>query len=591
MRQTRTWQLLLTLALMVLGGGVAFTPRAMAAEGYNISVDPPRTQNPALGVSADGRKVCAVWTTFDVNPQAYARVYDVGSQSWSPALNSAPFQLSEGGFSRVNFAHCAFDGQGNLHAVWEQGAAQLDVAYRFLPAGADAANGGNWSGVSILERNADAPDIAALNTRGDGPVWLVNRRPNGSNFDIQVRAWSPSSRAWGGAESFGAGGTPSKPLIGVDNANYVHVVYQLGGAAGAQYAYRNPDGGFVGPIQLPNGDRSGTVGLAVNRDRGDVHVVFGKNFTTVFYTKKTGSTGTGFSAARPIYVGTSALTPRIAWAAPDRLVMVTDDEKRRIAAVSSDDGGANWSDANVVASPGGGAEAPWVALDPGGTPYIAYAHRGDSSIYFTTGPGGAPPPAPPPPPPATPPATTAAPIADGRHDYFAQTGHNLGNAFREYWLTQGGLLRFGYPLTEEFVERSPDDGRDYTVQYFERARFEWHPENAPPYNVLLGRLGLRLHPLDPPVSPLPDQVHFPQTGHNLGGAFLFYWQHNGGLAVFGYPTTEEFTEVSPTDGKPYTVQYFERNRFEYHPENEGTPYNVLLGLLGRQQLVDRGWLK
>jgi len=39
------------------------------------------------------------------------------------------------------------------------------------------------------------------------------------------------------------------------------------------------------------------------------------------------------------------------------------------------------------------------------------------------------------------------------------------------------------------------------------------------------------------------------------------------------------------------VQYFERNRFEYHPENEGTRYNVLLGLLGRQQLVDRGWLK
>jgi hypothetical protein len=28
------------------------------------------------------------------------------------------------------------------------------------------------------------------------------------------------------------------------------------------------------------------------------------------------------------------------------------------------------------------------------------------------------------------------------------------------------------------------------------------------------------------------------------------------------------------------VQYFERNRFEWHPEYAGTPSEVLLGLLG-----------
>jgi hypothetical protein len=37
--------------------------------------------------------------------------------------------------------------------------------------------------------------------------------------------------------------------------------------------------------------------------------------------------------------------------------------------------------------------------------------------------------------------------------------------------------------------------------------------------------------------------------------------------------------VSQTDGKPYTVQYFERAVFEKHPENP-PPYNVLLSLLG-----------
>ena len=91
-------------------------------------------------------------------------------------------------------------------------------------------------------------------------------------------------------------------------------------------------------------------------------------------------------------------------------------------------------------------------------------------------------------------------------------------------------------------------------------------------------------------DPLPDASYFTQTGHNLGGTFRQYWLANGGLAVFGYPTSEAFTETSPTDGKPYLVQYFERNRFEYHPENAGTQYEVLLGLLGRQELVDRGWL-
>jgi hypothetical protein len=41
-------------------------------------------------------------------------------------------------------------------------------------------------------------------------------------------------------------------------------------------------------------------------------------------------------------------------------------------------------------------------------------------------------------------------------------------------------------------------------------------------------------------------------------------------------------ETNPTDGKQYLTQHFERARLEYHPENAGTPYDVLLGLLGRE---------
>ncbi len=88
----------------------------------------------------------------------------------------------------------------------------------------------------------------------------------------------------------------------------------------------------------------------------------------------------------------------------------------------------------------------------------------------------------------------------------------------------------------------------------------------------------------------PTQVYFPQTGHTLRNDFLIHWRHLGGLEIFGYPITEEFLEVNPEDGKTYTVQYFERARFEHHPEFAGTEYEVLLGLLGNEMLRERGWI-
>src|SRR5438093_3672684 len=75
---------------------------------------------------------------------------------------------------------------------------------------------------------------------------------------------------------------------------------------------------------------------------------------------------------------------------------------------------------------------------------------------------------------------------------------------------------------------------------------------------------------------------FPQTGHRVCGKFLQYWQSHGGLAQQGYPISEEFVETSDLNGKPYTVQFFERAVFEMHPENK-PPYDVLLSQLGTFQ--------
>ena len=129
------------------------------------------------------------------------------------------------------------------------------------------------------------------------------------------------------------------------------------------------------------------------------------------------------------------------------------------------------------------------------------------------------------------------------------------------------------------------------VQYFERQRFEYHPE-APADTTRAARpagrrTGERAHHRRLRRGAVarrrrpPDRSTSPQTGHTLSGRFLTYWNRYGGLAIFGYPLSEEFQEVNGHDGKTYTVQYFERARFEYHPENAGSFYEVLLGFLGR----------
>ncbi len=190
---------------------------------------------------------------------------------------------------------------------------------------------------------------------------------------------------------------------------------------------------------------------------------------------------------------------------------------------------------------------------------------------------------------------------EGTSAYFQPTGHNLADPFRSYWQKNGNLARFGYPKTEAFREVNPSDGKAYVVQYFERNRFEFHPENAgSAYEVLLGLLGNQLtdqrraqgelHFMPAPEGHFSDGTYFTATGHNLRGTFKLYWERQGGLSVYGYPITEEFEEVNPDDGKTYIVQYFERNRFEYHPDNAGTPYEVLLGLLGNSLLKSKGWL-
>ncbi len=184
-------------------------------------------------------------------------------------------------------------------------------------------------------------------------------------------------------------------------------------------------------------------------------------------------------------------------------------------------------------------------------------------------------------------AFTRTPVAQAAPEQcFSETNHCIQGAFLDYWLQNGGLSINGYPLTDQRLE-TLEDGKAYTVQYFERVRMEYHPEKAEEFQVLLGQFGRSIHPADPPVGPSGNGTFYSETGHNIGGAFLTYWKGYGGLAQFGYPLTEVISEtLTNAQGQPqsFQVQYFERARFELHPENPA-PYDVLLGQFGRQVLA------
>jgi hypothetical protein len=83
----------------------------------------------------------------------------------------------------------------------------------------------------------------------------------------------------------------------------------------------------------------------------------------------------------------------------------------------------------------------------------------------------------------------------------------------------------------------------------------------------------------PQQAPSPC-TFYPETGKSVCHGFRDYFNQYGGVRIFGYPISNEFIE----DGM--TVQYFERNVFEYHPNNPAD-WRVLLRRLGADEYQRR----
>ena len=192
----------------------------------------------------------------------------------------------------------------------------------------------------------------------------------------------------------------------------------------------------------------------------------------------------------------------------------------------------------------------------------------------------------------------------GERQCFAETNQCIEGRFLQYWRANGGLPVFGYPVGPAREERNRDTGKTYLTQWFERNRFELHPEDQRPYDVLLGRLGednllkqgrdwRAEYRVERPEDADCEQRTTDGKVFLLCGPIRGYYKTHGlefdgkagvseaeSLALFGLPLTQPKMETNSSGDTVYT-QWFERARMEFHP-TKPEPYKLLLALLGNE---------
>lgn len=142
--------------------------------------------------------------------------------------------------------------------------------------------------------------------------------------------------------------------------------------------------------------------------------------------------------------------------------------------------------------------------------------------------------------------------------YFPETGHVVSFAFLTFYDENGGLDIFGYPISEPQVE----NGR--IVQYFQRARMEWHPERQRDDRVALGALGIRyiqrfgvpaqVQAVAPP--PIPNLTPAATSSTSSSGLIVYPFVRNVVTGREGYQTVYVYAtnaDRQPVVGAGVTV--------------------------------------
>ncbi len=163
------------------------------------------------------------------------------------------------------------------------------------------------------------------------------------------------------------------------------------------------------------------------------------------------------------------------------------------------------------------------------------------------------------------PSNDLVPSSDRR--YFEETGFEVSGEFLKFFDTYGGLEVFGYPVSAAYNRQG------VMVQYFQKARMEWHVVGPNANTVTLGKLGEELgfqtDGLSSPVRSTRRRLYFEETQHTVS-FFLKSYNAYQDVDLFGAPITEMFIE----DQK--IVQYFQRLKLVWDPRT----MRVTTGSLG-----------
>ena len=149
--------------------------------------------------------------------------------------------------------------------------------------------------------------------------------------------------------------------------------------------------------------------------------------------------------------------------------------------------------------------------------------------------------------------------------FFSDTGHWVTGEFLDYYeQNPNAAIDYGSPVSPAFDAYLSKDPAGTKIQYFERARFELHPENPPGLRVILTLVGEYFYDHDEIDASILIPTHssdcrnIPRDGLPVCHAFLQYFESYGGIAQFGYP----LSGLVFHEGQ--MVQYFQRARFEWN---------------------------
>ncbi len=343
--------------------------------------------------------------------------------------------------------------------------------------------------------------------------------------------------------------------------------------------------------------------LAVSPDGRTVYAAFGSvgNVATILRSRDIGRTWTQLSSPGTFAGGANLAVGRHPRSGADVLLVTLTPPKGPPVLRRSPDGGQTWEDVSGSAGEGGQAVVGQLFVDAGqATYYVASTRRevpsGAGVTQLFRGQvvlAGLEPV-------ALPDELRQGGIVDlvalgdtlivgGPAGVFISTERGNAGSWRRYGQGLAGGSLFDLHPTAHSPVGAPATTYAATstgVYEYSPVTDTWYPTGVglPTCNVP----GRTVYDPVPPFPDQPDHRYFAETGHALSFGFKTFWEHNGGLPVFGYPLSEEFDERNVDLQRAFATQYLERERFEYHPEQQGTPYTVLLGRLGDELLAASG---